>query len=262
MVPMKDPTVKLLPIVIGLFIGWLLFHPPDFLAPLGAGRYLVMALAGAVLLVASVVMTVAASLPRQVSLTPGVEPGDPAFRSLVDRYRALGFEPVGPAFTVGIAPAAALVGLVHRAEAVYGTVFKTGTVPAVVSSDFVSLLEDDRGGLTTSASPRGGALPGDAGSFRQCLVGATPEQLFQAHCEGVRWLRTRGLRCRPVSASSFAADFGHAVARQRAIFMADPVGNALRAIWRTASDHAPGRGRLGDQPGVDGQVRRLLASGR
>jgi len=257
---MKDQAAKAMPVVMGLVIGWLLFHPPAFLASLGAARYLVMALAGAALLLATVVMTVAAALPRQVSLTPTAPPDDPAFRALADRYQALGFRPVGPPYTVGVAPAATLLGFVHPSEPVYGTVFRTGTVPAVVSSDFISLLEGERGGLTTSANPRGGTLPGDDGSFRQCLVGAMPEQLFPAHCDGVRWLRTRGLRCRAVSAASFVGDFTRALGRQRAIFMANPVGNALRAIWRTASTRTPGRGRLAEQPGVDDQVRRLLSS--
>jgi len=242
---MKDLTAKAMPIVMGLLIG-----------------FLVMVLAGAALLIATVVMTVAGALPRAVTLTPTVEPGDPAFRALVDRYQRLEFQPAGPAYTVGIAPAATIVGLVHSSEPVYGTVFRTGTVPAVVASDFISLLENDRGGLTTSANTRGGTLPGDAGSFRQCFPGATPEQLFAAHCEGVKWLKTRGLRCRPLSASSFVADFTRALGRQRAIFMANPVGNAVRAVWRTASQKTPGRGRLPDQPGIDAQVRRLLAGGR
>ncbi|HVN75084.1 MAG TPA: hypothetical protein VMT19_02120 [Thermoanaerobaculaceae bacterium] len=257
---MKDQAAKALPIVAGLVIGWMVFHPPEALAPLGAARYLVMVLAGGALLLATVVLTIAAALPRRLTMTPTASPEEPAFRGLVDRYTALGFMPAGPAYTVGMAPAATLVGLVHPTEPVYGTVFRTGTVPPVVSSDFISLLEGERGGLTTSANPRGGTLPGDAGSFRQCLVGATPDQLFAAHCDGVRWLRTRGLRCRAVSAASFESDFTRAVGRQRAIFMANPVASAVKAIWRTASARTVGRGRLAEQPGLDDQVRRLLAS--
>ena len=257
---MKDLMAKVMPIVMGAVIGWMLFHPPAFLAPLGALRYLVMVLAGAVLLVGSVVMSVAAALPRETSLTPTTAAIDPAMRALVDGYLALGFRAAGPAYTVGVAPAATMVGLVHPSEPVYGTVFRTGTIPPVVASDFVSLLEGERGGLTTSANLRAGTLPGDDGSFRQCLVGATLEQLFAAHREAVAWLRTRGVRCRSVSAASFAGDFTRALGRQRAVFMSNPIGNAVRAIWRTAGGRKEGLGRLSEQPGIDARIRRLLLS--
>ncbi len=257
---MKDLMAKVMPIVMGAVIGWMLYHPPAFLAPLGVLQYVVMALAGAALLIGSVVMSVAAALPREASLTPATAAIDPDMRALVDGYLALGFQPAGPAYTVGVAPAATMVGLVHPSEPVFGTVFRTGTIPPVVSSDFVSLLEGERGGLTTSASRRAGTLPGDAGSFRQCLVGATLEQLFAAHREAVAWLRTRGVRCRPVSAASFAGDFTRALGRQRTVFMSNPIGNAVRAIWRTAGGPKEGMGRLSEQPGIDGRVRRLHLS--
>ncbi len=255
---MKDLTAKVMPIVVGALIGWMLFHPPAFLAPLGGLRYLVMALAGAALLVASVVMSVAAALPREASLTPSTDPIDAEMRALIDGYLALGFRSVGPAYTVGVAPAATLIGLVHPSEPVYGTVFRTGTIPPVVASDFISLLEDDRGGLTTSANPRAGTLPGDDGSFRQCIVGTTLEKLFAAHREGIAWLRAHGVRCRAVSAGAFATDFSRALGRQRAIFMSNPIRNAVRATWRTGTGRTAGRGRLSEQPGTEAQVRRLL----
>jgi hypothetical protein len=217
-----------------------------------------MVLAGAVLLVGTVVMSVVAALPREASLTPTADDIDPDMSALVRGYIDLGFEPAGPAYTVGVAPAATLVGLVHPRELVFGTVFRTGTIPPVVASDFVSLLEGERGGLTTSANVRGGTLPGDDGTFRQCLVGATLEQLFAAHREAVAWLSARGVRCRAVSAGSFTTDFSRALGRQRAVFMADPIRNAVRAIWRTASRRTTGRGRLSEQPGIDAQIRRLL----
>jgi len=257
---MKDLVAKVMPIVMGALIGWMLYHPPAFLAPLGVLRYVVMALAGAVLLIGTVVMSVAAALPREATLTPTMAAIDPSMRALVGGYVALGFQPAGPAYTVGVAPAATMVGLVHPTEPVFGTVFRTGTIPPVVASDFVSLLEGERGGLTTSANPRGGTLPGDDGSFRQCLVGARLQELFAAHREAVAWLRTRGVRCHTISAASFPADFTRALGRQRAVFMSNPIGNAVRAIWRTASKRTVGRGMLSEQPGIEAQVRRLLRS--
>jgi hypothetical protein len=257
---MKDLMAKVMPIVLGALIGWMLYHPPAFLAPLGVLRYVVMALAGAVLLIGTVVMSVAAALPREAALTPSMAAIDPAMRSLVDGYLALGFQLAGPVYTVGVAPAATMVGLVHPTEPVFGTVFRTGTIPPVVASDFVSLLEGERGGLTTSGNPRGGTLPGEDGSFRQCLLGAKLQELFAAHREAVAWLRAHGAGCRPVSAASFPADFARALGRQRAVFMSNPIGNAVRAIWRTAAKRTVGRGRLSEQPGIDAQVRRLLLS--
>ncbi len=91
----------------------------------------------------------------------------------------------------------------------------------------------------------------DDWSARQCILGATPEQLFVAKCDAVKWLRTRGVRFRSVSATTFAGDFTRALGRQRAIFMANPIGNAMRTTWRTASSGTERRGLLPDPSGID-----------
>ena len=236
---MKDLTAKVMPIVMGAVIGWMLYHPPAFLAPLGALRYLVMVLAGAVLLVGTVVMSVAAALPRAVSLTPTTAAIDPVMRSLVDGYLALGFQLARPVYTVGMAPAATMVGLVHPTEPVFGTVFRTGTIPPVVASDFVSLLEGERGGLTTSANPRGGTLPGDDGSFRQCLVGAKLQELFAAHREAVAWLRRAAYaaarspppRSRPTSPALWAASASSSCLTRSATPCVPSGAPRLRGPW-------------------------------
>lgn len=256
---MKSTLLKLLPIVFGLAIGWLLFHPPDWLAPLGPVRYLVVAALCGALLVAFVALQISSSLPADVTLEPMLE-GPPAeLVGLVDRFRELGFEQVGPPVRVGVNPPAAMVGFVHPREPIMATVFRTGTLPAVTGFDLVSVLHDGRGGLTTGADRRGATLPGGPWVLRQVFPGAGAEELLAHHRDAMAWLRGRGLGFRAVTPTAFAGEFRRAIARQREIFLANPVGSALVALWRSASGRVPHIGPLARQRVAEGQVRRLLA---
>jgi hypothetical protein len=40
---MKAFIAKILPFVVGIALGWLLFHPPRWLEPLGSAKYLALA---------------------------------------------------------------------------------------------------------------------------------------------------------------------------------------------------------------------------
>ena len=117
-------------------------------------------------------------------------------------YLRLGFREAGPPLRVEVAPSATVLGFVHESEPVYGTVYRTTTIPAKVGHDFVSILAGERGGLTTCADPAGAVLPAASGEFRQVLPGSKPEVLLQAHREGLHFLREQGLAARPVSAAA------------------------------------------------------------
>jgi|GEM_PF-38844 len=256
---MKVTLLKVLPIAFGLAIGWLLFHPPAWLAPLGPARYLVVAALCGALLVAFVAAQISSNLPADVTLEP-LPQGPPAeLADLVTRFRDLGFEQAGPPLKVGISPPATMVGLVHPREPIMATVFRTGTLPAVTGFDLVSVLHDGRGGLTTGADRRGATLPGGPWVLRQVFPGAAVEELLTHHRDALGWLRGRGLTFRPVAGSGFADEFRRALGRQREIFLANPIGSALVALWRSATGRVPHLGPLAGQRVAEGQVRRLLA---
>ena len=254
---MKDNIAKVLPFIVGGFIGWLLFNPPAFLGPPGPLRTALLAAAGFMLLVAFIVYSIASSVPADIGISPLAGPVDAGIGALAGRMRALGFVEAGPPLRVEIKPAVTLVPFVHAGEPVYATMFRTGTVPAVTAFDFVSILDGFRGGLTTSADPRGGTLPAGPGAFRQIRDGASVEAAYRLHLEGVAWLRSRGLGVKKVSAQEFAADFKAAMKRQHDGFRSAPVRHALIALWRTVSKRHPHNGPLASQPGAEPQVREL-----
>lgn len=256
---MKDGIAKYLPFVVGGVIGWLLFHPPQWLGPAGPYRTLLMVAVGFVLLVAFIVYVIAAGVPADVALSPCAGAVDPGIARYGERLKALGFVEAGPLLRVEIKPAATLLPFVHASEPVYATVFRTGTVPAVLSFDFVSILDGCRGGLTSSADPRGATLPAGPGAFRQVVAGAGMEAVFRLHLEGVAWLCARGLAAKRVSAQDFAHDFKAAVRRQSEGFRRAPVRHALIALWRTVSRRHPHDGPLSRQPAAESQARALQA---
>ncbi len=257
---MRDTFYKYMPGAFGLFLGWMLFNPPawlEALGPLGLGLNLGV---GALLLLSVVALIMITNLPAELRLEPipdSVIPGE--LRTLAERMQGLGFDAAGPAWKVNVSPAATMLGFVHRSEPVYATAFRTNTMPAKTAFDFVSILEGDRGGLTTMAEPGGAALPEGPGGFRQVLPGGSPEQLFRSHLEGLRWLAERGARPRNVSAGDFQPDFTRAMARQRALVTAAPIRSTLIALWRAGTKKVPSMGALRDQPFAQRQIGRLQA---
>ena len=115
----------------------------------------------------------------------------------------------------------------------------------------------DRGGLTTSADPRGGTLPAGPGTFRQIMGGAGVGPVYRLHLEGVAWLRAQGLPAKKASAQEFAFDFKKALAEQREGFRSAPVRHALVALWRTVFRIHPHNGPLAGQPAAAAQARQL-----
>ncbi|HOW44196.1 MAG TPA: hypothetical protein PK919_03375 [Candidatus Aminicenantes bacterium] len=254
---MKDGIAKYLPFAVGGAIGWLLFHPPQWLGPAGPLRTLLMAAVGFVLLVAFIVYVIAASVPLDVAVAPHAGPVDPGVARYGEQLKALGFIEAGAPLRVEIKPPVILQPFVHASEPVYATAFRTGTAPAVTAYDFVSILDGFRGGLTSNADPRGGTLPAGPGAFRQIAAGAAVETVFRLHLEGVAWLRGRGLGTRKVSAQDFVQDFKAAIRSQGEGFRSAPVRHALIALWRTVTKRHPHDGPLSRQPGAESQVRAL-----
>lgn len=259
---MKDSLAKVLPFVVGGLIGWFLFHPPERLLPRGPLGTIVLVATAFVLLVAFIVYSISASVPADVRLVPHQGAVDPSMARLAERIKALGFVEAGPPCRVEMKPAATLAPFAHASEPAYATVFRTGTVPAVTGFDFVSILDGFRGGLTTSADPRGGTLPAGPGAFRQISEGGGIEAAWRLHLDGVAWLRSRGLTAKKVSAQEFAADFRQSIARQREGFRSAPIRHALIALGRTISKRHPHNGPLAGQPTAEAQVRELQTGRR
>jgi hypothetical protein len=214
------------------------------------------------LLVGFIAWMIGRNLPAHIALAAAGRLGTTGVRALVDAYRALGFVPAGPPREAGVMPPALLVPLVHEAERCYGTVFRTSTVPAKTSFDVVSILDGDRGGLTSNPDPAGATLPAARGELRQVLPRARVAEVFSRHREALAFLRSRGLAVRTVSAATFDADFRAAFARQRRAFRAAPLRWALVALWRSATRTTPHVGPLAAQKIAERQLRELSTGTR
>jgi hypothetical protein len=256
---MKNFLAMILPIAVGAGLGLLLFHPPSWVTPSGPGGFLVAGGIVFILLIVFIAISMAASIPAQVRLRPIEGLADPSVLSLVRELKELGFVEAGGPYLVEIRPAAALVPFVHLREPVYATVFRTGTLPAATSYDFVSIFEAAPGGLTTTSNWRGGTVPGGPGEFRQILKGAGFRQVYETHLEGIRWLRDRGLRAKDVSADSFTDDFLQALGRHRRHYRSTALKSAVISFWRTFSRKGPDSGILASQKCAEGRARAFLA---
>jgi len=160
--------------------------------------------------------------------------------------------------TVGISPPALMVAFVHEAERTYGTAFRTTTLPPKTAFDCVSILDGDRGGLTTGAEPAGAVIPAARGSLRQVFPRASVEEVFERHREALQYLRGRGLHARSVSASAFHRDFATSFRRQREAFLASPLRGAAITLWRAATGRTPHLGPIATQPAAQATIRELL----
>lgn len=252
----------MLPVILGIGLGWLIFHPPDWPAPKGAAGILAAGLILFAILVASIVFQIGLTLPKGIILAPYAGPVDPSMNEFIRAIKDLGFLETGPPMIVGIRPPALLAAFVHPGEPVYATVFRTGTIPAATSYDFVSVFEGLSGGLTTSTNWRGGTMPAGPGAFRQIIKGAGPKEAFEAHLAGLRWLGDRGFPIKRISAGTFAADFTRSLGLQREAFRKSPVKFAVVGLWRTVSKRLPETGLLPAHKGAEARAREFLMSGQ
>jgi hypothetical protein len=255
----RDAFYKFMPGISGLLLGWLLWNPPTWLTSLGPLAYVVnLGLVG-FLLISVVSLVIMANLPERLEMhAVNDDEVHVDLRELGCRFERLGFRSAGPPRRVKIAPSAILLGFVHETEPVYGTVYRTETVPAKSAFDFVSILHDEKGGLTTGADPGGAALPAGDGGLRQVFTGEQPEEVFRKHIDGVSYLRERGIHCRSVSADTFPQDLAHGIGRQRQVFTASPLRGTLVTLWRSATKQVPFVGSLREQQVAETQIARLL----
>jgi hypothetical protein len=164
--------------------------------------------------------------------------------------------------TVGLSPPALMVAFVHEAERSYATAFRTTTLPPKTAFDCVSILDGDRGGLTTGAEPAGAVIPAARGSLRQVFPGASAEQVLERHREGLQYLRGRGLSARSVSASTFPRDFATSFRRQREAFLASPLRATVVTLWRAATGRTPHLGPIATQAVAQQTIHELLTGTR
>jgi hypothetical protein len=110
---MKDNALKVLPIVVGVALGFLLVSAPQWFRGLGPARFLVAAGLVLVSLVSFVAVTITANLPADIRLTPAPETDLGQLNPIVESYRVLGFSPAGPPLLAGVSPPALMVPLVQ-----------------------------------------------------------------------------------------------------------------------------------------------------
>lgn len=239
---------RLLPILVGLALGYVLISPPGWLSALGAWRWLGVAVFVLAALLAFTAYQISANLPAHPAFEPAAESevtGE--LRSLCGQLEALGFRRIGPPWTVGVSPPALLVALVNEAERTYATAFRTSTIPSKTAFDCVSVLEGDRGGLTTGAEPAGAMSPAARGSLRQVFPGAGVGEVYRRHRESLQFLCGRGLRPKAVSASTFRADFELSFRLQRAAFTSAPLRGTVVTFWRVSTGRTPHIGPVAQQ---------------
>ena len=244
----KDLAAKLAPYLIGIMIAVVLIAGPDLLGGLGSLRYLVAGLLAVVGLMVFLALVVHASLPSHLILEPADHwSGSTEAEQRVRDLEAVGFDRAGPVYRVPTTPAALLQPLVHRSEPIYATVFRTGTLPAKVGHELVSLFEEGEGGLTSVVDPAAVVLPAPPRVLRQVLVGATSSRLLEAHRDAMALIARTGASWRPVSAASFEHEFSLAMVAQRRFFISSPLRHILVALWRSVSRRSPHIGPISKQ---------------
>ncbi len=257
---MRDLFWKFFPILFGLVLGYLLFNPPAWFRELGPAGHLLFG-GIVIILFLGVVMAVIipGSLPSDLQVTPAPDAaGHENMRVLAEEFRTLGFTEIEPPMELGTRPPAVMIGFVNDTERCYGTIFRTGTAPAKTAFDCVSILEGDRGGLTSSAERSAGALVAGTGEFRQIIPGASVSEVFQRHREAQAYLHERGLPPRRVEASTLVGDLKNAIRHQRGTFLSNPFVYGLVSVWRASTGRNPHIGPLAQQKKVDRQLRRLM----
>ncbi|HET6266409.1 MAG TPA: hypothetical protein VFG11_01740, partial [Acidobacteriota bacterium] len=213
-------TFKILPYIVGLFIGLMIFHPPAALKSFGYASYLIMFALGLALFLGFIMISINNSFPKTLVLAPSntARMSEEAMRR-IQEMEAAGFRRLQDyPIRVGLTPPAYLIPYIHESARTYATVFQTTTIPSVSSFDMFSYFQGIEGGLTTSPTPRGGVLPVSRNSFRQIFPGQSVAYLFDRHKEAIAFLKNNHLECRPITGENFDADYKAAFARMRSAF--------------------------------------------
>ncbi len=197
---------------------------------------------------AFIALVISKSLPAELILTPvGDDTLTAEMTAVVDELGRLGFARGATPYEIGVQPPAILLPLVDATGTMCATVVRTGTVPARVAWDLVSILDGFRGGLTSGANPDGASLPASSGSLRQVLPGASPTEVHAHHRLGMAHVAGHGLSWKRVSLHDFAYDFRAAMARERAAFLRRPWLYPPVALWRSVTEMSPHLGPLAYQ---------------
>ncbi len=254
---MKDNLVKFLPYIVGITIGWLLMSPPLWFRSMGVFGYLILVLLCGAALVSFFAIIILANLPADVQLTPDPGASTGGLDELMVRIVALGFVTAGPPLQVKIAPPALFVPYMNEAWGTYAMLYRTGTVPPKTMHEFVTILDDEKGSLTTLAEVKGDVLPSEKKIRKQIFPGASVEELFEYHCEAVTHLHNQGLFRRSVSAETVIPDMKKSFARSRARFLSSPLWNTLVVVYRIKSGKVPHLGSIMSQE--DGGTRSVVS---
>ena len=255
---MRELFFKLLPYILGVLLGLLITSPPDSFQAFGPWRHLLVVAILVVGLLAVTGLQMAIGLPRDVNVEPLAEPVPSDVAALVDRFRAAGFELVIPLLRVDIRPAGTLTILANHREQCWGSVFATGTVPRRVGYDVYSVIEGERGTLTSLSDPGGAVLPLSPGCFKQVFLGASPAMLLARHCEAQAYLMTRGVRFEPPGPQDIPARIRRSINAQRQVIAANPLKAAALVLWRAATKRTPYSLPVAHQKGTGATLRRLL----
>jgi len=260
---MRDLFWKFFPILFGLVLGFLLFNPPVWFRELGlVGNLLFGGVALFLFLGVVMAVIIPGSLPSDLQVTPAPnEANHDQMRVLAEEFRAAGFTEIEPPMELGLRPPAVMIGFVNESERCYGTIFRTGTAPAKIAFDCVSIIEGDRGGLTSSAERSAGALVAGTGEFRQIFPKAPVSEVFRQHREAQSYLHERGLPSRRVEQSMLVGDLKNAIRFQRGTFLSNPIINGLVIIARATTGRNPHLGPLAQQSIVDRQIKRVMEGG-
>jgi len=248
------------PIIFGLALGLMIVHPPEALRSLGGASYLIMIGVAFAAIFAFTIFSLSKNLPASIEMTPDRTSAVPEdVRSIADQFLTAGFDQAALPLIVGTTPPALVIPFVHEKEKTYGTVFRTGTVPAKTSYDLFSYFQNIEGGLTTGPNPQGAAFPTTSGSFRQVFPGAGVKELFEKHRQALAFLKMRKIECKNVSQSSFSEDYKKSFARMRKGFLKNPLSFASVVLWRAITKKTPHIGLIQMQPGTKKQIDQLLS---
>lgn len=257
-------SAKIFPYIVGLFIGWVVFHPPSALKAIGPASYLVMFALALLLFLGFIMISINASFPKTLVLTTSnsARMSEQSMQRIQEMESA-GFKRLQDyPILVGLTPPAYILPYIHEAEKTYATVFQTTTLPPVSSFDFFSYFQGIEGGLTTIPLPRGGILPSTRYSFRQIFPGQSVTFLFDRHKEAIAFLKSNHLECRTITGDSFEANYKAAFARMRTSFRSNPVRFAVVALWRTLGGKNPHMGALSTQPDTQQKLRDISTGTR
>lgn len=256
----QDSVWKYLPIIIGVAIGWMIFNPPAFLRELGALSYLIMILLGFAALLIFCGFLIHANLPKDVVIRRSTSlaiPGE--MTKLSDEFKALGFTQASDVpLIVNIAPPATVIPFVNEREQLYGSVYKTETIPPKITFDFVSLFDGNRGGLTSGALAEGAAMP-SLGSLKQVFLRENVRNIYDKHRQAILYLKGRGIQCKSISPQTYERDLRESILRLRKSFVASPVLFTLIVLWRAATKQTPHMGPIQTQQVAQQQIKEIIS---